>query len=218
MRILIVEDTAALADMLADGLRGEGMAVDTAYDGDTGLEMAMVHGYDVVVLDRDLPRRHGDEVCSLLVGDPSVQARVLMLTAAGGVEDRVEGFGLGADDYLPKPFAYPELVARVRALARRSRPAPPPVLRRAGLELDPHRRTASRDGRPLDLSPKELGVLEELLLADGAPVSPVQLTEKVWDANLDAASGVLKVVVHGLRRKLGEPPLISTVLGHGYRI
>ncbi|MFI7538600.1 response regulator transcription factor [Streptosporangium sp. NPDC049376] len=218
MRVLIVEDEPALADILAEGLRAEGMAVDTAYDGDNGLEMATVHGYDVIILDRDLPLVHGDEICRALATAPETNARILMLTAAGTVDDRVDGLALGADDYLPKPFAYPELVARVHALARRSGPASPPVLSRAGLVLDPRRRSASRDGRALDLTPKEFGVLAELLRADGAPVSTVHLLEKVWDANLDPFSGVLKVVVHGLRRKLGDPPVLHTVPGHGYRI
>ncbi len=218
MRVLVVEDEPALAETVAEGLRGEGMAVDVCHDGDTGLEMACVHGYDVVVLDRDLPVLHGDQVCLRLVEDPGVEARVLMLTAAGGLEDRVEGLDLGADDYLAKPFAYAELLARVRALGRRSRPGARPRLSRAGLVVDTNRRTAFRDGRELSLSPKELGVLEELLRADGAPVSTTHLIEKVWDAHLDPFSGVLKVVVHGLRRKLGEPPVIRTVPGHGYRV
>ncbi|MDA2803461.1 response regulator transcription factor [Nocardiopsis suaedae] len=218
MRVLIVEDDPSLTASIAEGLRGEGMAVDVAEDGAAGSEMAAVHGYDVVVLDRDLPLLHGDEVCRRIAADPGTDARVLMLTAAGGIDDRVAGLGLGADDYLAKPFAYRELVARVHALARRSRPAPPPTLERRGVRLDPMRRTAERDGRPLALTAKELGVLEELVRAAGAPVSPVHLTEKVWDEHLDPSSGVLKVVVHRLRRKLGDPPLIETVPGHGYRI
>lgn len=218
MRVLVVEDEPALAETVAEGLRGEGMAVDVCHDGDTGLEMACVHDYDVVVLDRDLPVLHGDQVCLRLVEDPGVEARVLMLTAAGGLEDRVEGLDLGADDYLAKPFAYAELLARVRALGRRSRPGARPRLCRAGLVVDTNRRTAFREGRELSLSPKELGVLEELLRADGAPVSTTHLVEKVWDAHLDPFSGVLKVVVHGLRRKLGDPPVIRTVPGHGYRV
>ncbi|WDZ90925.1 response regulator transcription factor [Nocardiopsis sp. HUAS JQ3] len=218
MRVLVVEDEPALAESVAEGLRGEGMAVDVCHDGDTGLEMACVHDYDVVVLDRDLPVLHGDQVCLRLVEDPGVEARVLMLTAAGGLEDRVEGLDLGADDYLAKPFAYAELLARVRALGRRSRPGARPRLSRAGLVVDTNRRTAFREGRELSLSPKELGVLEELLRADGAPVSTTHLVEKVWDAHLDPFSGVLKVVVHGLRRKLGAPPVIRTVPGHGYRV
>lgn len=218
MRILVVEDEPDLAETVAEGLRGEGMAVDVCHDGDTGLGMATVHDYDVVVLDRDLPVLHGDQVCLRLAEDETVQARVLMLTAAGGLEDRVDGLDLGADDYLPKPFAYLELVARVRALGRRARPAAPPLLSRAGLVVDTTRRTALRDGRALSLSPKELGVLEELVRADGAPVTTTHLIEKVWDENLDPFSGVLKVVVHGLRRKLGDPPVIETVPGHGYRV
>ncbi|WP_047868953.1 response regulator transcription factor [Nocardiopsis sp. RV163] len=218
MRVLVVEDEPALAETVAEGLRGEGMAVDVCHDGDTGLEMACVHDYDVVVLDRDLPVLHGDQVCLRLVEDPGVEARLLMLTAAGGLDDRVEGLDLGADDYLAKPFAYAELLARVRALGRRSRPGARPRLSRAGLVVDTNRRTAFREGRELSLSPKELGVLEELLRADGAPVSTTHLVEKVWDAHLDPFSGVLKVVVHGLRRKLGDPPVIRTVPGHGYRV
>ncbi|MBB6174769.1 DNA-binding response OmpR family regulator [Nocardiopsis mwathae] len=218
MRVLVVEDEPSLAATIAEGLRGEGMAVDVAADGATGSEMAAVHGYDVIVLDRDLPRLHGDEVCRRIAADPDAGARVLMLTAAGEVDDRVHGLALGADDYLAKPFAYRELVARVHALARRSRPAPPPTLERRGVRVDPLRRTAERDGRVLTLTAKELGVLEELLRADGAPVTATHLTEKVWDEHLDPFSGVLKVVVHRLRRKLGDPPLIETVPGHGYRI
>ncbi|MGW9349806.1 response regulator transcription factor [Nocardiopsis flavescens] len=218
MRVLVVEDEPSLAATVAGGLRGEGMAVDVCHDGATGWETATVHDYDVIVLDRDLPVLHGDRVCRLLVEDPGVHARVLMLTAAGGLEDRVAGLDLGADDYLAKPFAYPELVARVRALGRRARPAAPPLLRAAGLEVDTVRRAAFRDGREVALSPKELGVLEELLRADGAPLSAVHLIEKVWDAHLDPFSGVLKVVVHGLRRKLGEPAVIETVPGQGYRV
>jgi DNA-binding response OmpR family regulator len=218
MRVLIIEDEPTLADILAEGLRTEGIAVDVAYDGDAGLEMATVHQYDVVILDRDLPLVHGDEICRVLTDRPESTARILMLTAAGRLDDVVDGLTLGADDYLSKPFPYPELVARVHALARRARPAAPPVLSRAGVVVDVHRRTASRDGRALDLTPKELGVLEELLRAEGAPVSTTQLLEKVWDAALDPFSGVLKVVVHGLRRKLGDPPIIETVPRHGYRI
>ncbi|MFY7064935.1 response regulator transcription factor [Nocardiopsis changdeensis] len=218
MRVLVVEDEPSLARSVAEGLRGEGMAVDVCHDGGTGWETATVHDYDVIVLDRDLPVLHGDRVCSRLAADPGVHARVLMLTAAGEVEDRVAGLDLGADDYLAKPFAYTELVARVRALGRRARPAAPPLLSAAGLEVDTVRRTAFRDGRELALSPKELGVLEELLRADGAPLSAVRLIEKVWDAHLDPFSGVLKVVVHGLRRRLGDPPVIETVPGQGYRI
>lgn len=193
------------------------MAVDVVYDGDAALEYTAVNDYDVVVLDRDLPGTHGDDVARSLVNE-SYNGRILMLTASGGVQDKVEGLTLGADDYLAKPFAYLELVARVRALGRRARPAAPPRLSRAGLVVDTTRRTAFRDGRALSLSPKELGVLEELLRAGGAPVSATRLIEKVWDAHLDPFSGVLKVVVHGLRRKLGDPPVIETVPGHGYRI
>ncbi|GAA5051831.1 DNA-binding response OmpR family regulator [Thermocatellispora tengchongensis] len=218
MRLLIIEDEPELADILAEGLRAEGMAVDLAGDGDRGLEMATVHDYDVIILDRDLPGVHGDDICRALAAREDIAARVLMLTAAGSLEDLVGGLALGADDYLSKPFSYPELLARVHALARRARPAAPPVLARNGVVVDVRRRTATRDGRELALTPKELGVLEELVRAGGAPVSTVHLLEKVWDARLDPFSGVLKVVVHGLRRKLGDPPLIETVPKFGYRI
>ncbi|AQZ63317.1 DNA-binding response regulator [[Actinomadura] parvosata subsp. kistnae] len=218
MRVLIVEDEPALAEVLAEGLRAEGLAVDLAGDGDRGLELATVHGYDVIILDRDLPGVHGDDICRVLAARQDIEARVLMLTAAGTLEDLVDGLALGADDYLAKPFSYVELLARVHALARRARPAAPPVLARNGVVVDVLRRTATRDGRELALTPKELGVLEELVRAGGAPVSAVHLLEKVWDAQLDPFSGVLKVVVHGLRRKLGDPPLIETVPRFGYRI
>ncbi|MCG5220383.1 response regulator transcription factor [Streptosporangium sp. KLBMP 9127] len=218
MRLLIIEDESTLADILAEGLRIEGIATDIALDGDRGLELATVHDYDVIILDRDLPLVHGDDICRTLAGRDGVSARILMLTSAGSLEDLVGGLALGADDYLSKPFSYPELLARVHALARRARPAAAPVLTCGGVEVDVQRRTARRDGRQLTLTPKELGVLEELVRAEGAPVSTVHLLEKVWDAELDPFSGVLKVVVHGLRRKLGDPPLIQTVSRFGYRI
>jgi DNA-binding response OmpR family regulator len=217
MRVLVVEDEWTLADAIARGLRRELMAVDVTYDGDAALERLAVNEYDVVVLDRDLPRVHGDAVCRQLTeaGSP---VRILMLTAAGGVNDRVEGLELGADDYLPKPFVFAELVARIRALGRRSRPSSQPVLERAGIRLDLARREVTRDGRPLSLRAKELLVLEELMRADGAAVSPEQLLEKVWDENSDPFTHVVRVTVMTLRRKLGDPSPIETVTGAGYRI
>ena len=218
MRVLIVEDEPALAEILTEGLRADGAAVDVAHDGDHGLEMATVHDYDVIILDRDLPLVHGDEICRALAGRQDIGARILMLTAARSLNDLVGGLALGADDYVSKPFSYVELLARVHALARRARPAAPPVLSCRGVVVDVQRRIATRDGHELSLTPKQLGVLEELVRANGAPVSTVHLMEKVWDAELDPFSGVLKVVVHGLRRKLGDPPLIETVPRFGYRI
>lgn len=217
MRVLLVEDHEKLATSVAAGLRREGMAVDIALDGETGLERALVIDYDVVVLDRDLPGRHGDDVCRSLVagGSPS---RVLMLTAAGEVDDKVDGLALGADDYLAKPFAFAELVARIRALARRSRPPVPPQLAHGDLRLDPARRIATRAGQRLALSPKELAVLEFLLSAQGAVVSAEQLLEKVWDEFADPATTTVKSTINRLRVKLGDPPVIETVPGAGYRI
>jgi DNA-binding response OmpR family regulator len=217
MRVLIVEDHRELAVAIATGLRREGMAVDLAFDGDEGLRHSRQDTYDVVILDRDLPQLHGDEVCRALVAG-RVRARVLMLTAADTVESRVDGLGLGADDYLPKPFAFAELVARVRALARRDQPLRTPVLRRGDLHLDTVQRVATRSGRRLELSPKELAVLELLLAADGAPLSAEELLERAWDEYADAFSGVVKVTISRLRRKLGEPGLIETVPRAGYRI
>jgi DNA-binding response OmpR family regulator len=217
MRVLVVEDERLLADAVAVGLRREAIAVDVAYDGSAGLERLSVNDYDVVVLDRDLPSVHGDDVCrELVAGHPDV--RVLMLTAAADVLDRVEGLALGADDYLGKPFAFTELVARVRALGRRSREAVPPVLERDGLQLDPARRKVTRGGRPVGLGRKEFGVLEELMRADGAVVSAEQLLAKVWDENADPFTNVVRVTVMTLRRKLGDPPLIHTVVTVGYRL
>lgn len=217
MRILVVEDERLLADALATGLRREGMAVDVAYDGMAGHERVTVHDYDVVVLDRDLPRMHGDALCrEVVAARPDV--RVLMLTAAAEVADRVGGLGLGADDYLGKPFVFAELVARVRALGRRSRQAVPPVLEHDGLRLDPARRELTRDGKPVRLGRKELGVLEELMRAAGAVVSAEQLLEKVWDEHADPFSNVVRVTVMTLRKKLGEPPVVHTVVGAGYRL
>jgi DNA-binding response OmpR family regulator len=217
MRVLVVEDHEELANTVAIGLRREGMAVDVALDGDAALRRAGITDYDVIVLDRDLPGVHGDRVCRTLVeGDQ--RARVLMLTASAGIEDRVTGLGLGADDYLPKPFAFAELVARVRALGRRSQPALPPVMTHGDLRLDPAKRVAHRDGRRLELSAKELAVLELLLAAQGAAVSAEELLERAWDEAADPFSNVVKVTVSRLRRKLGDPPIIETVPHAGYRI
>ncbi|MES9541659.1 MULTISPECIES: response regulator transcription factor [unclassified Actinomadura] len=217
MRVLIVEDERVLADTIAEGLRDEAMAVDVVYDGDAALERASYNEYDVVVLDRDLPMVHGDDVCRELVGRRS-RARILMLTASGDVDDRVDGLSLGADDYLPKPFVFGELVARVRALARRSGPPVPPVLEGRGIRLDPYRRKAARDGRELRLTNKEFAVLEELLRAEGGVVSAERLLERAWDENIDPFSNIVRVTMATLRRKLGQPPVIETVTGSGYRL
>jgi DNA-binding response OmpR family regulator len=217
VRILVVEDEEALAEAVARGLRREGMAVDVALDGDAGHEKSTITRYDVVVLDRDLPGMSGDELCREIVASGAL-TRVLMLTASGTVEDRVEGLSLGADDYLAKPFAFPELVARVRALARRATPATPPVLTVADLELDPARRTVSRAGRAVELTRKEFGVLEVLLAAGGSVVSSEELLERVWDENADPFTTTVRVTVMTLRKKLGEPGLIDTVVGSGYRV
>jgi DNA-binding response OmpR family regulator len=218
VRVLVVEDEVPLADAVARGLRREGMAVDVAYDGDTGLEKAMITRYDVLVLDRDLPVRSGDDVLRELSAQGSL-TRVLMLTAAGGLEDRVAGLELGADDYLAKPFAFTELIARVRALGRRATPAAPPLLRGpGGLELNPARRTAVRHGVDLGLTRKELGVLEVLLRAGGAVVSSEELLERVWDEFADPFTTTVRVTVMTLRKKLGDPPVVHTVVGAGYRL
>ncbi len=217
MRILIAEDEQPLADALARGLRREGMAVDVAYDGDTAHEKASVTRYDVVVLDRDLPGMPGDELCQEITGSASV-TRVLMLTASGTVSDRVSGLSLGADDYLTKPFAFPELVARLRALGRRATPAAPPVLTAQDVVLDPARRTLTRAGAEVDLTRKEFGVLEVLLAAGGAVVSSEELLERVWDENADPFTTTVRVTMMTLRKKLGEPGLIETVVGSGYRV
>jgi DNA-binding response OmpR family regulator len=213
----VVEDERNLADAIARGLRREGMAVDVTYDGTTGHEMAFVTRYDVVVLDRDLPGMHGDELCAALVSSGAL-TRVLMLTASGSVADRVEGLQLGADDYLPKPFDFTELVARVRALGRRATPAAPPVLTVADLVLDQAKHVVTRGGRPLDLTRKEFGLLEELLKAAGGVVSSEELLERVWDANADPFTTTVRVTMTTLRKKLGEPAMIETVVGAGYRI
>ncbi|MFE0590203.1 response regulator transcription factor [Micromonospora echinospora] len=217
MRVLVVEDERNLADAIVRGLRRRGMAVDVAYDGDAGHEMAFVTRYDVVILDRDLPGVHGDQICAELAASGTL-TRVLMLTASGTVSDRVEGLQLGADDYLPKPFAFDELVARVQALGRRATPPAPPVLELADLVLDPARRVVTRGGSTVDLTNKEFGVLSELLKARGAVVSSEELLERVWDANTDPFTTIVRVTVMTLRKKLGDPPLIETVVGAGYRM
>jgi DNA-binding response OmpR family regulator len=216
LRVLVVEDQKELATTIAVGLRREGMAVDVVFDGEAALGHVASSGYDVILLDRDLPRLHGDDVCRALIAQ-GVRSRVLMLTAADTTEHRVDGLGLGADDYLSKPFAFAELVARIRALARRSQPALPPVLEQGDVRLDTGQRVASRAGRRLELSPKELAVLELLLAAGGNSVSAEQLLERAWDEYLDSYSNVVKVTISRLRRKLGDPPAIETVPG-GYRI
>lgn len=217
VRVLVVEDERQLADSIAEGLRLHGIAVDVAYDDEAGLERAGVNDYDVLVLDRDLPVVSGDEVCATLVRSGS-QSRILMLTAATAVAQRVAGLGLGADDYLTKPFAFAELVARVQALARRARPAIPPILERAGIRLDTHRRSVMRAGRPVDLSRKEFAVLEELMRADGGVVSAEQLLEKAWDEQIDPFTNVVRFTMMMVRRKLGDPQVIETVQGVGYRL
>ncbi len=215
MRVLVVEDRRTLADTIAQGLRREGMAVDVAYDGGRAIELATVNSYEVIVLDRDLPVIQGDDVCRGLVGGSS---RILMVTASVTVGDRVDGLNLGADDYLAKPFAFAELVARIRALSRRAQPALPPLLSRGGISLDPARRMVTRHGHLIPLTRKEFGVLEVLLAADGAVVSAEQLLERVWDENTDSFTNAVRMVLMNLRKKLGDPPVIATVHGTGYRI
>jgi DNA-binding response OmpR family regulator len=217
VRVLVVEDFEVLARSVATGLRREGMAVDVALDGDEALARLAVTRYEVLVLDRDLPGTHGDEVCRRLVAEQP-DTRILMLTASGAVKDRVEGLGLGADDYLPKPFVFAELVARVRALGRRSTPAAPPTLQAGDLTLDPARHVALRGGRRLELSPKEFAVLECLLSAGDRVVSSEELLERVWDAEADPFTTAVKTTMRRLRAKLGEPPLIETIRESGYRI
>jgi DNA-binding response OmpR family regulator len=216
MRVLLVEDEQPLAGYIAVGLRKHGFAVDMAFDGRSALDKCELTAYDVVVLDRDLPVLHGDAVCRRLARDGTT--RVLMLTASGAVEDRVGGLLLGADDYLGKPFAFSELVARVCALARRSTPARPPVLCHADVVLDPARRNVERAGRLLCLTPKEFGVLHELLAAGGDVVSAETLLEKVWDEHADPFTNAVRITIGTLRRKLSDPPLIETVTGAGYRM
>jgi DNA-binding response OmpR family regulator len=201
--VLVVEDERVLADAIATGLRREAMAVDI--------------DYDVIVLDRDLPKVHGDEVCRRLVADRTA-SRILMLTASGDVDDKVEGLGLGADDYLAKPFVFIELVARVRALGRRSAPALPPVLERAGVRLDPGKRLVARNGEEIALTKKEFAVLEELMRAEGAVVSQEDLLDKAWDENIDPFTNVVRVTMMTLRKKLGDPQVIETVPGVGYKL
>ncbi|WP_405620826.1 response regulator transcription factor [Streptomyces sp. NBC_01511] len=218
MRILVAEDEHFLADLVVEGLRDEAMAVDVVYDGATALERLAVNDYDVLVLDRDLPRVHGDEVCRALAQQLGGHVRILMLTASSAVHERVTGLNLGADDYLAKPFAFDELVARVRALGRRAGPLLPPVLERGDITLDTARRQASRDGRYLPLSRKEYAVLEVLMQAQGAVVSTEQLLERAWDEHTDPFTTVVKVTMSKLRSKLGDPPVIVTVPGSGYRL
>jgi DNA-binding response OmpR family regulator len=217
MRVLVTEDDEVLATAVAAGLRREGMAVDVALDGDAAMERLAVNRYDVVVLDRDLPGVHGDDICRALADGRSA-SRVLMLTAARSVRDRVEGLDLGADDYLPKPFDFAELVARIRALGRRATASLPPRLEHGDLTLDPARRVAVRAGRRLSLTHKELAVLECLLAADGRPVSAEELLERVWDEAADPFTSTVKTTVRRLRAKLGDPPVIETVRESGYRI
>ena len=217
MKVLVVEDHERLAAAVAAGLRGEGMAVDVVFDGPEALAQAALARYDVIVLDRDLPGLHGDQVCQALAGQ-RCPSRVLMLTAASTIADRVEGLGLGADDYLPKPFDFTELVARIRALARRAAVPLPPSLERGDLCLDPARRRAVRAGHRLPLTPKEFAVLECLLAAEGTLVSAEELLERVWDANADLFTTTVKTTIGRLRAKLGDPPVIETVRDGGYRI
>src|SRR5437660_8344587 len=217
VRVLIAEDEGRLADVIARGLRREGMAVDLAYDGSDALAKARIVRYDVLVLDRDLPGVHGDEVCRL-VRDERPETGILMLTAAGALDDLVEGLALGADDYLPKPFRFAELVARIRALGRRSLPSRPPVLTHGDIELDPARRTVTRGGADVRLARKELAVLEALMSANGATVSAEELLERVWDDQIDPFTNVVRMTIMTLRRKLGDPPVVETVIGVGYRL
>jgi DNA-binding response OmpR family regulator len=217
MRVLVVEDVRRLADDIAEGLRDQGMGADVAYDGIEAAGKLDINAYDVVILDRDLPGLHGDVICRM-IADGERPEMVLMLTASGAPGDRVAGLGLGADDYLSKPFHFPERVLRVRALARRRPAAQPRILRVAGLTLDPMRRAASRDGRALELSLKELAVLEALMKASPAVLSAEDLLEQVWDENADPFTKTVQVTMGRLRRKLGEPPVIETLPGAGYRI
>jgi DNA-binding response OmpR family regulator len=216
VRVLVIEDDEEMAETVAVGLRQAQMAVDVSLDGPAGLERALVNDYDVIVLDRDLPGMHGDDICDRLV--TGCRSRVLMLTAAAAATDLVGGLSPGADDYLPKPFDFPVLVARIGALIRRAQPAIPPVLRCGDLVVDVVQRTATRGDRRLDLTPKEFGVLELLLAAQGRAVPAEELLERVWDENADPFTAAVKITVSRLRAKLGEPPLIDTVLRSGYRI
>jgi DNA-binding response OmpR family regulator len=217
VRVLIIEDDAVLAETVGVGLRRAEMTVDIAFDGAAGLDRALHTDYDVIVLDRDLPLVHGDEVCRRLV-DAGRRSRVLMLTAAGAMDDLVDGLELGADDYLPKPFHFPVLVARIGALYRRAQPAIPPVLRHDDIELDRAQHRVTRRGQPLDLSPKEFGVLELLLSSVGRAISAEELLERVWEDSADPFTHAVKVTMSRLRTKLGEPRVIETVPRAGYRI
>ena len=217
MRVLVIEDDRELAEAIGVGLRRAQMAVDVAFDGSSGLARALVNDYDVIVLDRDLPGLHGDDVCAEIVGRGG-RSRVLMLTAAATIDDRVDGLDRGADDYLPKPFAFAELIARVGALVRRSQPAFPPVLVRGDLRLDTAKHGVGRGEQPVELGPKEFGVLELLLSAQGRVVSAEELLARVWDDAADPFTTTVKVTISRLRRKLGDPPMIETVPQVGYRI
>ncbi len=217
MRVLVAEDVRRLADDIAEGLRDQGMAVDVAYDGTTAMTKLAVNTYDVLVLDRDLPGVHGDTICRQ-VAEEEHPVMVLMLTAAGAPGERVEGLSLGADDYLAKPFHFPELVLRVHALARRKPEARVRVLRFADIELDPAKRTAIRSGLTLDLTPKEFAVLEVLLRAESGVVSTEELLERAWDEHADPFTRTVSVTISRLRRRLGDPPVIETVAGLGYRL
>jgi DNA-binding response OmpR family regulator len=217
MRVLVVEDIPRHANRIAEGLRDQGIAVDVAYDGYEAISKVNVNSYDVVLLDRDLPGIHGDELCRIITG-PEDSPMVLMLTAAGGPADRVEGFALGADDYLPKPFHFPELVVRIRALARRKPTARRPTLQAGGIELDPITGTVTRDGRTIELTKKERAVLEALLQASPGALSAEQLLEQAWDENANPFTNAVKVTIARLRRKLGQPDIIQTTPGVGYQI
>jgi DNA-binding response OmpR family regulator len=217
VRVLVVEDVPRFANRIAEGLRDQGMAVDVAYDGHDAAAKLDLHPYDVVLLDRDLPGIHGDTLCQMITASAN-PAMILMLTAAGTPPDRVAGLALGADDYLPKPFHFPELVLRIRALARRKPTAPPRTLRARGLELDPLTGTVTREGHTIDLAAKERAVLEALLRAMPGALSVEKLLEQVWDENVDPFTNTVKVTIARLRRKLGEPDVIRTTPGVGYRI
>jgi len=217
MRVLVAEDERMLANLIAEGLRKRGMAVDLAFDGGEASEQLAANDYDVLVLDRDLPKIHGDVICRELA-QSGARTRILLLTAAASVDERVNGLGLGADDYLPKPFDFNELVARIQALGRRCQAPLPPILSRAGIVLDVPRRQASREGRELALSTKEYAVLEVLLRANGVVVSAESLLELAWDDGVDPFTSVVRVIISRLRAKLGEPPCIETIPGVGYRL
>ena len=217
MRVLVVEDEVILAEAVQSGLRREAMAVDVVHDGQSALDQLAVNGYDVAVLDRDLPGMHGDDLCRAIIAEYP-HCRVLMLTAARRLDDKVAGLGLGADDYLTKPFEFPELVARIRAVGRRSPASLPPVLELAGVRLDPFRREVGRDGKPVPLTRKEFAVLELLMRAGGGVVSAEELLEKAWDVHADPFTNAVRITISTLRAKLGAPPVIHTVTGVGYRV